>query len=832
MDAFPIVGRYKLYKKGTERLVSWLTHTARKCTGSTKLFETLKSRSTLASEAHPNNGHNKILLTTKDIISLAILIAGDKSASIPEDVLEITKDVIAGRECCTLWYQTQGRERNRKATTSDRGHAFFINTLKNLYTILSSAKSVRACPSTTVHGDDRKGECEGRDETSNNGATADKKEQYTLRNLFMHLQVEEPPEDPFGTTTFILEEPAAFDDAEAQSREKNDKEFLIWCLFQELSDVRKYVCDVWAQYASGKKSLLAAGIITDVSFGLMRYMCEHHSRTVHEINEYWNLCKLLALDGPLDDGKNTQNLGIDNISGSNTASEHAKTLCHDAAALLSFMRANSVGLINTTTDGQPPQDADATASQSPRTGLGSKLCELLPGIVKLGQERMSYVSEYPMPMAYKLSDDELLMVVVGYVFTGGFADYLPLWLVSAVQASMDIHDVLKGKTSCGLHTLQSTIPAVTGSLDVVAKVCHGESKDEKLPWFDRHEWFIGRFHSLAAHDTEVPSTSTLGAAPAPALAQTLPSVPAVVDFHIRNNALSLGTAACNAEAAVLSMAHLYKAAHQYGLIPLAWEDLDFLLANCVATQHGSDAVLPIVTKASPNSDEYAMARHFRMALGLPAAQRERHARPNLHSLKLYPSNPLQSNCRMLKPKSALVNAFLRMQITSQMERESDMFGVIVRTLAKEGEQAGKKKKPAVSGSQTTYTPVAMLEKFDKQWKQIEPFFNFNHIMFSYYCVTLLDGLDRQYRPGTNRLPDSFKRKSYDFVDGLLWSVADTIHSAKPQSPAESTAVVQGTNFGRVINTLNGCIERSGNQYVKPAFERSSGHIPKSMWPEI
>lgn len=236
MDGFPIVGRYKLYKKGTERLVSWLTHTAQRCGGSINFFETLHSRPAQSSA---------IALTTGDIISLANLIAYDESANISEDMLEITKDVIAGRESCALWYQIQGKERKEEAVSSEKGHAFFINTLKDVYHILSSAKKVRNIPLPSANGhkgnEKQKGtKASGKDSQ----AAAGKQEQRNLENIFMHLQVEEPPENPFGNTTFTFEEPAKIDRPEHQSKKRNDNDFVAWCLLQGLGDVRKCICDV------------------------------------------------------------------------------------------------------------------------------------------------------------------------------------------------------------------------------------------------------------------------------------------------------------------------------------------------------------------------------------------------------------------------------------------------------------------------------------------------------------------------------------------------------------------------------------------------------------
>lgn len=80
------------------------------------------------------------------MISLANLIANDESTDIPDDMLETTRDVVAGRELCALWYQTKDKKRKKEAVLSDRGHAFFIRTLRELHDILSSAQKVRKSP--------------------------------------------------------------------------------------------------------------------------------------------------------------------------------------------------------------------------------------------------------------------------------------------------------------------------------------------------------------------------------------------------------------------------------------------------------------------------------------------------------------------------------------------------------------------------------------------------------------------------------------------------------------------------------------------------------------
>lgn len=166
------------------------------------------------------------------------------------------------------------------------------------------------------------------------------------------------------------------------------------------------------------------------------------------------------------------------------------------------------------------------------------------------------------------------------------------------------------------------------------------------------------------------------------------------------------------------------------------------------------------------------------------------------------------------------------------EHREDLECLVIRVLEQEKNRARKTKKPPKSGARSSFTLLSLLEDLEKQLVHFEPMLNFDLMLFSCDCALMLSTLDNKFRPGSQRLPEDFVRTPPDFVDGLLWSVADTVHIAQPRNPAELKRVVQGTNFGGVIHTLNGVIKSSGNKYARPAFEKSSGYIPKSMWPEI
>lgn len=65
------------------------------------------------------------------------------------------------------------------------------------------------------------------------------------------------------------------------------------------------------------------------------------------------------------------------------------------------------------------------------------------------------------------------------------------------------------------------------------------------------------------------------------LADVIPSIPSIAHFYVRINSLSFGIKIMNSATAMLSMAHLYRAARHYGLIESPWQEMDFILANFV-----------------------------------------------------------------------------------------------------------------------------------------------------------------------------------------------------------------------------------------------------------
>ena len=117
-----LLGRYKLYKAGTNKLVQWLAHSASRCCDISTIIKASDSRPATA----PKDSL-AIQVRTQELIKLAEAIAGsDPPVEIPIAILDIAKDVIAGREECAEWYASQSIQGGSTLEKENESHRYFI----------------------------------------------------------------------------------------------------------------------------------------------------------------------------------------------------------------------------------------------------------------------------------------------------------------------------------------------------------------------------------------------------------------------------------------------------------------------------------------------------------------------------------------------------------------------------------------------------------------------------------------------------------------------------------------------------------------------------------
>ena len=121
-----LLGRYKLYKTGTNKLVQWLAHSASRCCDLTTIIKSTGSGGK-SKPSQANADSSAVRLRTQELIKLAQAIAdSDPPVEISQTILDITKDVIAGREECAGWYASQTVQVGDKIEKENETHRYFI----------------------------------------------------------------------------------------------------------------------------------------------------------------------------------------------------------------------------------------------------------------------------------------------------------------------------------------------------------------------------------------------------------------------------------------------------------------------------------------------------------------------------------------------------------------------------------------------------------------------------------------------------------------------------------------------------------------------------------
>lgn len=129
MASESLIGRYKLYKAGTRKLVDWLTTAAGKCCDLRSVIRSLRAEASVKrSTKKPNRASPPASqLCTSELLKLAgAIVNAQPPVEVPAAILEILRDVIAGRRECAGWYASQSLESGGDVEKENLSHQYFI----------------------------------------------------------------------------------------------------------------------------------------------------------------------------------------------------------------------------------------------------------------------------------------------------------------------------------------------------------------------------------------------------------------------------------------------------------------------------------------------------------------------------------------------------------------------------------------------------------------------------------------------------------------------------------------------------------------------------------
>ncbi|KAK5713786.1 hypothetical protein LTR17_017470 [Elasticomyces elasticus] len=806
MAPSPIAGRYKLYKKGTNKLVAWLTKTASRCSDITDILTSIT----------PATPEATIKIRTRELIALAKAIASARPPiELSASVLKACEDIIAGRESCAEWYAAQAIQDNSDLAEQNRTHVFFINTLKKVHEILFTCS--RQAPVTNPA-------------KAAKSTKSKKKAAASLENMFAHLEVDEPSASPFGEArertehSIKAQEPLAQAEIELE-QEGDDHALVIWCLLQDLNDVRNFICATWKEYCDGEVSLIAAATVTDTAFGLIRRINEDFETIYPSLRNWWDLENFLdirmALLGNMVWMVPAKRGGSPKNASSNL--NPAEMLCPSAAYLLRYFWNNVRALM----------DGIGTIRKSFVDDPYMFMLPPVPGFEQvLLQTLIESATTRMQGKSVLASADEFANGLVEYCI----GDNLPIWLVVATQTLMEVFDLIHANPKCGADEFVATV-AHHGAVLAQSRTFYECFKEGFLqPTWDAEIEMVNKtYEKIAEGLLECDNEDLIDPEPCGPVAKGVagelfkrrkelfyrtvspmqwmlrfPLMPGVLVHSMKTVMYKNGTLMANDGAVVLAAAHLYKAARHYGLIS-EWHDMDWLLA-----QHGSKQ--PLVIKVNTNADNDALLRHYLIAMGVPPSTFARKPRPGLP-----PRGELTTGSRPVNVTSDFHDFMCAQQDAEdkQGQTRGETMDVVMQQLADKA--VASDSSPKRKGTtDVAMTPVQLLSIYKAEIIADEPKLNFDYIGFLELCAKILLGDVKNavidYLPDPSVRPCSI-RCGYELVHFLLLDAAET---------ATRGRAIDSSLIAPAASAMQAIIRAEGKKFTLEAYNKSSGRIPKHL----
>ncbi|KAK4949366.1 hypothetical protein LTR10_011984 [Elasticomyces elasticus] len=798
-------GRYKLYKAGTAKLVQWLAKSAESCCDLKTVIKSLDN----SNKPKPSRGSCLVNIRTQELVRLAETIAASRPPiAIPESILLITIDVIAGRKECAEWYGAQALEEGSKLDKENKSHQYFILVLQKVLSLLEEARTKiapKSGASKPSQNSSKKGRITGI--------------QHELSNLFACLEVEEPAAvSVSGATTQSKETGSTSASSAGKSfqlvEDQDDSGFATWSYLQDLDDVRTYLRNTWLEYSRGELSFLAASSITDTAFGLLRCAHEDFEKMVPQCSTAKDLLEFLGLTdfcrgrvvwlGPIANTKTThRNAQSDDIN-------IVSLLCPVAHRCLITYSQDASAVC----EASGPTKRLTPGLQVPRSGFHyHAFCKVLYELA---------------PKLHEIAHSRTCEHIVLDEFVQGLADihrknYMPSWMVVACQTYLDIYDLLGTHVFDGAQALQDAMDqnrAVLDSAKAYHYDCVTPMSDVKssLTELGIAATASGRFEATRFEATTImqpkEAMQTLESdgehtRTVSLLERHLPAHAGAILADLKINMHRAGCGVANHGFYILSMVHLYKDLRGSGLLKNDWHDMDIVLAAFGNKQ-------PLVSKTDATYDEDASYRHYLISLGVPATAFAARARRSKVSY-----TPSLKNAR----KIGITSPYLRSMGSDYFacehayqkhgnhhSKSRTVERVLHALISNDGNPTGNKKQPQIVAA-TGITPVQLLQVFRKSILADEPTLNFDFVGFTIACARLMNSLVQLAGPRLG--VSSSDEWSHITLVTLLLSL-----------PASDQVMAD------VAHLLAEHIAQQGKKYAKQAYDQSSGRIPKHLRPKI
>jgi hypothetical protein len=563
---------HKRYKADTDRVAAWLAETAQKFghalksqpsmsrpAGSARLKgKARKEAREKAATTSPTTTAVAVpyTITTQEFTSLAELIANrSPPIKVPQFILTLLRSAIALRKRCSDWFQSKATHEGAKNLT----HSHFITVLERVLQILephSPSKTI----TTSIEADSQV---------------------ENMTNIFDVLNIEEDELNESVVTTPTtqivgLPQDVASDIPPRRYEVEADKEevyFALYCFFDDLDRLRKFIYDLWSDYRVGKTDLITASVTTNMAINLVHRAEQEFITIFPKLDSYdkmsgvfyWIMCHIRGED-PAD-----REFPDDLVNPAMV--DVADWLYMPVNVLLNsfcqVIQANHVPVLKLGHLGIYDPHADRSKLTVRQLMQEDRiiLMEALPEFFAVSKIKSC------LPVPDELTNGLLSMFA---------AKTIPLWVTYASQIFLGIHHTLRTDVVRGLSELRASGIRANESLKKyfdADKRCTSDgwssSNEETVKEISRliDQWIIG--DAFAQVKTILlRSSSTVEPY---SLFRRHPLLCGLLQFRMYTLLQEAGITLANAWGSILYVAHLYNACRQGAYLKDIWPDLELVM---------------------------------------------------------------------------------------------------------------------------------------------------------------------------------------------------------------------------------------------------------------
>jgi hypothetical protein len=580
----------------------------------------------------------------------------------------------------------------------------------------------------------------------------------------------------------------------------DDEVFQVWCFLQDLYDVRMYVRDTWIEYSHGQVSFLLASSVTETAFGLLRCADAEFEASSSLPATDW-----LALLGYLGITMFTRGWAVWLFPTRGAAGVRAPSTTSTVDVVQLLCPVAGISLCDYQND-------------------ASKLCRAVKGVQRQKNVGLSALKPsghgHPFsqalweigPILHDIVHTEMCQYHPADEFIQGLTqihkkEAIPMWLIVACQIYVDMYDLLGDDFYHGIDALQTTLLEYKDTAVAVHDYrpsAFGKLGDvlDGLGTLDHVSNGMGRSQNgqgrrMAPEHRNVKDGLF-------ATERALHAYAGATLTDLKLGMLKCGTTIANHDYYVVSVAYIYKALRAMGVLKCEWHDMNAVLVSF-------DGQQPVFPRCGATYDGRATAIRYENALGIPSSAAT--ANPHRRQAAIRAAAERRAHIGITSPLlqrlSDKKNCYEKLGVGYTRSKTME---IALYTLTATAAGTGTSTSPQPP---ECITPLQLLETFKRSVVSQEPILNFNFIEFFLDCARLMTSLCNQLR--ANHAELSKPRSDINHL-GLTFDLL----LADPAGPIAREAG----------DFLNSYIETCGKKYIKSAYDKSSGRIPKANRPNL